>query len=68
MTKTEIKEKAQEEIMYTIQMVFNRITENNDMNEYTEEEMEKIKEAASKQMARIEKMFGYEENSWMRGC
>jgi hypothetical protein len=63
MTKTEAKHKAQNDLMQAMQAAFNHIPEN-----YSEEDAEILKEEASKQMARIEKMFGYEEYSWTRGC
>jgi len=57
MTKTEIKQQAQQEIMECIQAVF---------GESTEEGSEMYNEL-DKQMKRVEKLFGYTPGSWTRG-
>lgn len=61
MTKTEIKHKAQDEIMHAIGGRFTTLA---DYEELTPE----LRDAMDAQMRRIEKLFGYDPGSWLRGC
>ena len=56
LTKTERRQDAQKTILACIQGVF-----------YSEDLTQEERQELSKQMARIEKLFGYEANSWVRG-
>lgn len=64
MTKTEIKQEAQDRLMNAVQIAFYKIAED---GEHDENEAKTIADEMSKQMERIEKMFGYEPKSWNRG-
>ena len=57
MTSGDRKEKAQEALLLSMQMAFCN-------EELTQEELKLM----SKQMARVEKLFGYVTYSWVRGC
>lgn len=56
MSKKETKQKAQDELMLALQTAF-----------YNEDLTDEEREEMSKQMERIEKMFGYTPGSWLRG-
>ena len=56
MTKKAIKERAQDELMCALQTAFNEHT----LNE--------LRGEMDHQMTRIEKLFGYDPGSWIRGC
>jgi hypothetical protein len=58
MSKKQLKEKAQEEIMDKISQVGYAISESGD---HTEEEKEILLAEVKKQMDRIAKLFGYDE-------
>lgn len=58
MTSKERKQKARFQLLAAIQTAFS------DYNNHSEE----MKEEMSKQMERVEKMFGYVPGSWQRGC
>lgn len=64
MTKTEIKYEAQEELLYAMGVAFERV--NDDISK-TEKDREAIKVEMSKQMARVEQLFGIEPFSTVRG-
>ena len=57
MAKTEIKQEAQKELLSSMQVAFNNINHGSD-----------VWAEADRQMRRVEKMFGYVEGSWERGC
>lgn len=63
MTKTEIKHTAQDELLYAAQIAFYSIHES---GKYSDEDAEIIAREASKQLERIEALFGYERGSWKR--
>lgn len=70
MTKTEIKQMAQDELMAAMQTAFNMILDTSSgscKEDTTIEEREMVMAEASKQMERIEKLFGYTPSSWNRG-
>ena len=58
------KQRAQEEILSMIGKAWASVENDPDM---TEREREQVLDQMSKQYARIEKLFGYEPFSWMRG-
>jgi hypothetical protein len=64
MTKTELKQEAQDALMQSMTAAFYAINDNDDM---TEEQREALYAAADEQMRRVEKLFGYEPGSWLRG-
>lgn len=64
MTRTEIKQISQDEIMNGIQIAFSTI----DNHQISDEEKELLIAEMDKQMSRIEKLFGYSIGSWGRGC
>ena len=64
MTKTEIKQKAQDELMSAMQTAFVAYLERT----WRQETSEDLVAEMSRQMARVEKLFGYELGSWQRGC
>jgi hypothetical protein len=70
MKNSEIKSKAQEHIMQAVQCSFDMMvsTYGGTFGVYTQEEVEAINAEMDKQMARIEKIFGYTPGSWQRGC
>ena len=53
--KTEIKHRSQDALMHALQTAFNDLT------------LEELSPVMSTEMARIEKLFGYEPYSWYRG-
>ena len=59
MTKTEIKQNAQDELMSAMQIAFTRATD--------ESASDDLVAQMSRQMARVEKLFGYDAFSWHRG-
>lgn len=63
MTKTELKEKAQHEIMLAAQVAFNSVSEQVENEDLPEE----IFDALETQFSRLEKFFGYVVGSWSRG-
>ena len=63
MTKTEIKQTAQEELLSAMGVAFHRLEE-----AFAMEKRKEIRDEMSKQMARVEKLFGYKPNSFLRGC
>lgn len=64
------KQKAQEELISAMQIAFVRMSEGGraDIDSMTDRENKAVWEQMSKQMARVEKLFGYEPYSWPRGC
>jgi hypothetical protein len=62
MTKTELKQKAQHELMSAMQAAFYSIADN-----YDDETAAELTAAADDQMKRVEKLFGYVPGSWARG-
>jgi len=65
-TKAQVKEEAQRQLLSAMQNAFTVIHE--EYNGYTPEQTKTIQDEMSKQMARVEKIFGYEEYSWDRSC
>lgn len=57
MNRTERKQEAQDQLLHGMQVAFAR-----------NEDDEELREIMSKQMERVEKMFGYEPGSFTRGC
>ena len=66
MTRTQIKQNAQDELMHSIQSGFTRISESVPYS-YCQSDAEAINTEMSRQMARAEKLFGFEPFSWHRG-
>ncbi len=64
MNKTEIKHAAQDALMHGMTAAFYAINDNDDL---TEEQKAALHAAADEQMKRVEKLFGYEPGSWIRG-
>lgn len=64
MTKTEIKHKAQDELLHGMQTAFARMADDISLSG---EELDLLRIEADKQMSRVEKMFGYEPGSFYRG-
>ena len=62
MTKTEIKQDAQDRLMDALQVAFYTLSDADGVDQ-----SDAIAEEMNKQMARIEKLFGYTPNSWGRG-
>lgn len=62
MTKTEVKYAAQKALMQGMQTAFSTLRE-----EYPEEEQQALQKAAREQMELVEKLFGYDVGSWVRG-
>jgi|GEM_PF-6511431 len=64
------KQKAQEELLMSMQIAFVRLMDGGsaDIDGMTEREKELLWEHMDKQMARVEKLFGYEPHSFQRGC
>ncbi len=60
MTRTETKQKAQDELMSAMQIAFARAHDEGTSDDLAAE--------MSSQMARVEKLFGYDPGSWRRGC
>ena len=58
-TRKETKQQAQAELMSTMQIAFAGIPKNPAEADVTAE--------MSRQMERVEKLFGYEPGSWVRG-
>jgi len=65
MTRTEIKYKAQDEILSMIQCSFTSFSERSVLDDC---DKKMVLEEMSKQMARVEKLFGYSGHEWMRSC
>ena len=65
MTKTERKHEAQRQLMLGMQIAFSAVHE--ELKHDGQFRSEMLIEM-SKQMERIEKLFGYEVGSWNRGC
>ena len=63
-TRKQLKEKAQQTIMEGIQTAFYDMNERHGMNE---KDTKKLYDMMSKQMARVEKIFKYDQYSWGRG-
>lgn len=57
------KEVAQDNLMQVLGIAFQYLEDSN----MAEDEKTNMREAMGQQMARIEKLFGYEKNSWPRG-
>lgn len=62
------KRKAQDELMGSMQVAFNWHESGHTSDRMTEREKTLVWEQMDKQMARIEKLFGYTVGSWTRGC
>jgi hypothetical protein len=58
------KQLAQENLLSAMQTAFDRL----DQEEIDGAAKEDLRDAMSKQMARVEKLFGFEPNSFLRGC
>ena len=58
-TRTETKQQAQAELMSAMQIAFAEPAKN-------PKELA-LRDEMSRQMARVEKLFGYAEHSWVRG-
>ena len=69
MTKTELKLKAQSELMLAMQIAFCAIEEENG-GSYIEDDTERELMVAEmdNQFKSVEKLFGYVPGSWTRGC
>lgn len=68
--KVTAKHKAQELLLHAMQIAFVRVIDGNDgdIDKMTEREKDLLWEQMDKQMARVEKAFGYEPRSFQRGC
>lgn len=66
--KVTAKHKAQEQLMRALQIAFVQHMDGHSTHGMTQREAEMVWQQMDKQMARIEKLFGYEPNSWNRGC
>ncbi len=64
MNKKEIKEKAQGELLHGMQVAFSLIDEYG----VPENEVKALQTEMSRQMARVEKLFGFVPFSFTRGC
>lgn len=60
MTRTELKQTAQNELVSAMQVAFNSVTD-------SEEDSPALVEEMNKQFERVEKLFGYVPGSWNRG-
>jgi hypothetical protein len=63
-SKTEIKEYCQEELVSAMGLAFQRLAD----EDWPEPVKEQYRAVMSEQMARVEKLFGIEPYSFMRGC
>lgn len=63
MTKTELKHQAQNRLMSAMQAAFDHLSD----EELTDELRKAINGEMDRQMRRVERFFGYDENSWTRG-
>ena len=59
MTKTELKQEAQKELLSRMALAFDTVYE---------DKSPELLEEMDKQMRRAEKMFGWVEGSFQRGC
>jgi len=68
--KISAKHKAQAMLLSGIQVAFSRFNEGEsaDLIQMTDREKTLVLDQMDKQMGRVEKMFGFEPGSWMRGC
>lgn len=57
------KEVAQDNLMQVLGIAFQYLED----GQMAEDMKKDVREAMDQQMARIEKLFGYEKNSWPRG-
>lgn len=62
--KKAIKEVAQDNLMQVLGIAFQYVKDDYNISEDMKKD---VLEEMSQQMARIEKLFGYEKNSWPRG-
>lgn len=58
------KQLAQENLLSAMQVAFDRL----DGEEMSAAQKADMRKAMSKQMARVEKLFGFEPNAFARGC
>ncbi len=63
LSKTKLKQEAQEDLLHFMIGAFHNI---NDDSKLTDEQKKEKRECLSKQMARIEKLFGYKPYSCWR--
>ena len=68
MTRTELKQRAQSELMTATQIAFEAIQEYRS-GSYIEDpaEREMVRAEMDKQFTRMERLFNYEPGSWQRG-
>ena len=66
MTKTEIKRKAQDEILQMAMQSMLATSERN-LDDLNDKDMTLLTGEMDKQLERIEKLFGYVPGSWTRG-
>ena len=65
MTRTELKQEAQDRLMNALQIAFTKLADDGDEigDDYV-----LLQNEMFRQMGRVEKLFGYEVGSWQRGC
>lgn len=68
--KVTAKQKAQEELLFGLQVAFVRYKREGsaDVVRMTPHEKDLVWVQMDKQMSRVEKLFGFEPRSWERGC
>ena len=59
MSKTELKQDAQDRLMYVLEIAYYQVGDDPEM---TEEEKEALSNELTKQINRVKKLFGYETN------
>lgn len=64
MTRTEVKREAQDQLMSALQVSFVVVAS---VQERSERDRLRLLSEMDRQMARIEKLLGYEPGSWKRG-
>ena len=67
MTKTEAKTEARKLLLLEMISAFNRAEDSWDRQDTPEAERAVMRDVMSKELARVESLFGYEPYSWARG-
>ena len=67
MTKTEAKAEARDLLLQAVLVAFDRAEDSWDRQDTPEAERAAMRDAMSKELARIESLFGYVPYSWTRG-
>ena len=67
MTKTEAKTEVRKLLLIEMLSAFNRAEDNWDRQDTPEAERAVMRDVMSKELARVESLFGFEPYSWTRG-